>query len=174
MKRISKELRATAYHEAGHAVASYLLRIGLKGASIIPDEDSEGRVRNYPQPALARADYGRSAPMRDRIERLVKVLLAGEITERFISGKKRITIHQDHENAVSYLELLVSGDDELSAYLDLLSIQTKKMFAPPGIWLCVEVVADALIEHRTLSGRRLRAIIKEALLNSFTYPPVRL
>ena len=42
------ELRATAYHEAGHAVAALMLGRGFRSVSVIPNDESLGRVVRYP------------------------------------------------------------------------------------------------------------------------------
>jgi len=38
--------RATAFHEAGHAVTAHALGRGIVEVSILPDDDNEGHVRN--------------------------------------------------------------------------------------------------------------------------------
>ena len=47
MTRKQRRLWFTAYHEAGHAVAYFLLRFRVARVSVIPDEESLGRVRGY-------------------------------------------------------------------------------------------------------------------------------
>ena len=55
---------ATAYHEAGHAVAAFLLRRRLRRATIIPDEDSLGHIRTGRAPPTLQPDI--STSLRDR------------------------------------------------------------------------------------------------------------
>jgi ATP-dependent Zn protease len=43
-----REVVATAYHEAGHAVASWLLGRAVKAVSILPEGETLGRVTHYP------------------------------------------------------------------------------------------------------------------------------
>ena len=43
-RKLTKRER-TAYHEAGHAVANYHLRLSIKKISIIQEDDSLGRVK---------------------------------------------------------------------------------------------------------------------------------
>src|SRR5438552_1950774 len=45
---------AAAYHEAGHAVVGVLLRWAIREVSIIPDEQTIGRVRH---PRRSELDY---------------------------------------------------------------------------------------------------------------------
>jgi hypothetical protein len=44
----------TSYHEAGHVVVGVLLRWAIREVSIIPEEDSAGRVRH---PRKSELDY---------------------------------------------------------------------------------------------------------------------
>jgi hypothetical protein len=44
-KRIDRELLATAYHEAGHAVIAWVEDIPLLGASVIAGDGIDGYVR---------------------------------------------------------------------------------------------------------------------------------
>jgi ATP-dependent Zn protease len=41
--KVTRALQATAYHEAGHAVAGWYVGIEAKNLSIVPDADSLGR-----------------------------------------------------------------------------------------------------------------------------------
>jgi ATP-dependent Zn protease len=43
-KRTPEQLRSTAYHESGHAVVKIVLDLTFKKVSIIPEEDSSGRI----------------------------------------------------------------------------------------------------------------------------------
>ena len=42
-----RQLLCTAYHEAGHAVAYFLLDFAITRVSVIPDEENLGHVRGY-------------------------------------------------------------------------------------------------------------------------------
>lgn len=49
MRKTKNRLSAiekTAYHEAGHVVANYLLGFEIEYVTIVPDEDSEGHVKS--------------------------------------------------------------------------------------------------------------------------------
>jgi ATP-dependent Zn protease len=43
----AKRLRETAYHEAGHAVAAFRLRVAFRYVDIIPEGDQLGAVVHY-------------------------------------------------------------------------------------------------------------------------------
>lgn len=89
-----------AYHEAGHAVASFLLGREVLRASIIEAEDSKGRVDNQPRGTdwinrLEEADYESSwggfidCDIRKDIESEVMIILAGGLVQMKAMGLER-------------------------------------------------------------------------------------
>ena len=68
----------TAFHEAGHVCVARVLRIGVGGVSIVPDEHSYGRWTNHPTAPLD-VDGARG---RDRAQRLFGVGYAGVLAEQ--------------------------------------------------------------------------------------------
>ena len=75
---------ALAYHEAGHAVMAFLDRIALKGATIIPNDLYKGCVEHAN--LLHGEDIAIETPTRSRwrMERLVRVFLAGPVAQQRI------------------------------------------------------------------------------------------
>ena len=73
MKRPRRRHESTAYHEAGHAVAAFVLRlkIGRRGVTIVPDKERDmlGYV-NITAQLRERPDCATSARTRARIEAL--------------------------------------------------------------------------------------------------------
>jgi ATP-dependent Zn protease len=57
-KRKASTLAATAYHEAGHAVACFVMRAKVKTATILPSEDYSGRVRHE---NMFRGNFGQTS-----------------------------------------------------------------------------------------------------------------
>lgn len=112
-------LKRTAYHEAGHAVMAYILRIGLKEVTIIPDEDylgkfTHGRGRNI-QPEW---DYDQKT--RPEIERQAMVTLGGNVAEHLLTGKKHIAgSYEDYHKVVDLLSYL-AGAEEITYYVECL------------------------------------------------------
>jgi hypothetical protein len=112
------ELRSTAFHEAGHAVAAYHLGRGFGRVSIEPDEDSLGRVRHHagrknPVAAIEIADYEASfggfinGKLRRRLEIDVMIGLAGGLVEQELTGKEQ------HEVGIGLHKL---SDEERTAF----------------------------------------------------------
>jgi hypothetical protein len=43
---MGRSVELTAYHEAGHAVVAFALRRAVKGVSVVPNAESNGRLVN--------------------------------------------------------------------------------------------------------------------------------
>src|SRR5450631_721052 len=125
----SSQLKSTAYHEAGHAIAACLLNIGLrrKGVTIVPDR-AEGILGS----STSRRTIGRdiewdtSDRNRLRVERRVQTMLAGEITERRYAPRSVRHYHaeSDRSNAINALSYFTADQKELEAWWKLLYIRT--------------------------------------------------
>jgi hypothetical protein len=76
-------LEATAYHEAGHAVAAFQLRVGIgrRGVSIVPNEDWSGFAHTL-KGFSGRPDIERTGQMRLGAEKRAIVSFAGEAAQR--------------------------------------------------------------------------------------------
>ncbi len=91
MDRKLKQLTATAYHEAGHPVAAIEVNLPVKEVSIIPntERNSLGQCSEPKAPRwLLDAEYDVSLRVRDRLERMMIVLLAGPIAEARWTGRR--------------------------------------------------------------------------------------
>lgn len=73
--------RATAVHEAGHAVAAYLLHRPFTSISVVQDDGSYGRVHSRLPGGWFRPDIEVNARTRAMIEDRVMISLAGAETE---------------------------------------------------------------------------------------------
>ena len=118
MKRMTQQqLWATAYHEAGHAVAALAYGKGIRrqGATIVRNaEGAAGSVymlKHIPGDPSVDSLTGR---MRLRIEEDVIVLLAGGIAQREFRASSLRSYHgrSDHEAAIDLLMYIV-GDEDL-------------------------------------------------------------
>lgn len=111
----------TAYHEAGHAVASWLLERGIVRVSIAADEETLGFVEHYPrqrwQDRLEEADYQSSwggfidARLRRGVETDIMISLAGGMTEQELTGVP------DYETGSGISKLTEEEAQELAAKL---------------------------------------------------------
>lgn len=157
-----KREEATAYHEAGHAVMSALTGRRFIEVTIRPDEDAGnlGSVSHVEFPAWFNPEINQlDCRHRNWIEREVMVNFAGQIAQRKAAGH-RAGSWKDNENAIDIASYFVSGPRELGGYLSWLYIRAEN-FMELG-WSLVELIAKALLEHKTLSGRKIRSIVREA------------
>ena len=83
----TKHLRATAYHEAGHAAIAWHQGIRVRHVSIVPDAEYLGRVVHSDPLRGIRLDFDNSDRARLRAERLCRVLLAGFMVEKLHMGR---------------------------------------------------------------------------------------
>jgi Peptidase family M41 len=163
-KRARQRLEQTAYHEAGHAVAAYVVRRGVMKVSIAPDDTSLGRVHCQRWGEKFRPDAEVTSRTRARLEAGITVCLAGPEAERAFLGRRTIRGLESSDlhkacNLASYL----SGDPDVDgAYVYWLQLCTRSLLARPDNWAGVVALAAALLESPEISGRRSRQIIHEA------------
>jgi len=151
-----RERRATAYHEAGHAVVAWAEGIRLRSVSIIPTDDTDGRVEHVNQLWGSTIDSNRSDANRLKAERHVRVSLAGQLAQRKFDRRtvRKWHAQRDHESAVNVLGHLVQSNRELEAWLDLLSIQTEQLLKLH--WQMVRGLAQELMKRNRMGGKELR------------------
>src|SRR5579864_9460208 len=113
---------ATAYHEAGHAVAAVLegftlYKVQVGGPSIPVDADgltvsgSLAKTLNSEADGVARRD-------RVRIEKSVRIYLAGALAQRLHARRSCRTHHasSDFGRVIDLLSLVTRSTEELQAY----------------------------------------------------------
>jgi hypothetical protein len=179
---------AAAYHEAGHAVVGVLLRWAIRDVSIVPDDQTIGRVRH---PRRSELDYWlsdevkslkASAPslnrrvaippseltavqmrMRHRRARIdIAVRLAGRKAETRFTGTS--SVPGGGFDRLEVLDLARQLASELSIPADRVIVRESARASRllNENWRCVETVARALLVHGRLTGRQVRAIVNGA------------
>jgi len=162
--RVTKELRATAYHEAGHAVAAWHEHLPIRAVSVIADDDTLGRVHHPPSPASFRPDIDAGPRARTRIEAHAIAFLAGTHAERLVVQRvSDASWSEDRRRAGALLSYLCGSAEEEGAYWNLMNIRARGLMKQDQLRPALDALAAALLEHRRLSGRRARQIILEAL-----------
>jgi hypothetical protein len=159
-----RELRATAYHEAGHAVMRLELGRGVTRATVKPEGEALGRVRH--RPSKLDTDYpGVDWPYRRWAETEVMTLLAGPEAEEQLIGRRNDVGASSDDAKV--LEIAVEaegyGEERRDAYLEWLRLKVRDFVAHAHFWIQVEAVAAALLERETLTGAEIRQICRRAL-----------
>jgi hypothetical protein len=162
-------IERTAYHEAGHAVASIILRVGVRYVTIIPDlkEGSLGHCAGVS--SLRSPDQYEEHHFRRIFERGIIVRLAGTIAEAELTGRHGKGFNHvprtrgpsgwDGDVAIDLAYPITGGPEELSAYLDWLYFRTRNLLRVHHHWRAVERLAAALLERKKLSGREARRVI---------------
>ncbi len=160
--RITRDQRV-AYHEAGHAVMSILHRVALVSVTIAPGEGTDGVSKNRPVKGF-RPDLMADAKTRDMVERNIKILNAGHWAEYEFTGRNDWKGSLDDRQKASFLAATQCGDhDEVFAYVEWLWIATRNEIRMEYVWVAIVALAKALVEERTISGVRVRKIIKQAV-----------
>jgi hypothetical protein len=158
----AERLRLTAYHEAGHAVASWVRGVEIEGASIEPQESSLGRV------SLAHIE---AMEVYDEImhRRLVSFYTGVKAVELYTG---RPTAPDDPNtdprsrgsdwDAIMDLTLTLAGPEESAQVALQEQAEEDAQRILRENWRGVEAVADALLKHRSLDSADLSRILEEA------------
>jgi hypothetical protein len=159
--RSDTALRATAFHEAGHAVAAWSRGIKVTSATVVPAGRFLGQVTHVNPLRGVRLDCDGSDRARRRAEADIVVLLAGPAAQRRHNPRSWRSCHgaSDHERATD-LAMRVNGSEEAAeAYLNWLAIVARDEV--DTFWDVVERVARELFERRTLSAAEVAACCRE-------------
>lgn len=184
IRDIELSMSKTAYHEAGHAVLSYVLlpKIKIEQVTIAPRSEALGFVSYHNE------DYIDATSKAD-IFNDICVLLAGRIAKMHKYGEDGMETGaiSDLEvaTAQSYAAIALFGMDEELGYINVTSVQaglgeplfkekieqrvlkwiddaTKKTESEVArLWKAIEAVALALIDKEVIDGDELKAIIEE-------------
>lgn len=148
----ASELKALAYHEAGHAVVSAYEGLRPSKATIVADGDVLGSVAGPSRRAKSGSDKERA-----RFEKDVVVLLAGPIAEVRFSGTRRSKFAaKDHEQAVWRIQSFESDEKVQKAWLAYLEERAQAwIWRHWRCWNEIKLVAAALLERRSLNGREI-------------------
>ena len=162
-KRKELMLAATAYHEAGHAVACRLMGAKVKSATIVPKKgEYDGRVVHESMFRGLKPDIELTGRARLQIERSIIICLAGAAAQRRYNRKSWRSCHggSDFHWVVKIVTYVCEGEAEINAFIRWLEIRTDSLIAT--YWDAVQRVAEALLKHKTLPGDEVVALIDEA------------
>lgn len=150
---LESRLESNAYHEAGHAVAAYLLQRGIEYVSIRPKDGTLGRC--IPT-QIKRVDE----------EQELLIILAGPFAEKVMTGSISQDSYGIDRDMWNDLALQLCGDRErVNVYLYELGLITQDTFTLPPVKAAVEALAQHLLRRRCLWGRAARRVIRDALYN---------
>lgn len=157
-------LIAAAFHEAGHAVAAYHLKVRFRRIAIGKDSAKElGWLELWLTPQVT-ADGAVDMRTEHAIERSVIVLLAGSQAERMALGRaKYLGSGLDFFEAVRYAGYLCRRRPEISAYLRWMQLRVHALVERPTWRRPIEALAACLVQRRELGAREARSIIRRAI-----------
>jgi hypothetical protein len=155
------KLERAAYHEAGHAVVSYLVHRRLACVSIIPNPVGHCEYRNL---ATFKSHALLTSRLRAQVEKLIMVLLAGAITEHLKTGRIfRKGSDEDIKQAHDAAMYLIDDDKEAKSFVDWLWEHTGNILSYEPHWAAVEALAQELMERRFIGERLARRIIRSSI-----------
>src|ERR1039458_2488126 len=132
--RISDPKTLTAYHEAGHAAISLWLGVTFKTASIVPDEESEGRVvaefRRWFNP-----DTSSHASQDELMRLMIHILLAGPEAERRVAGRyDEVGAGSDWRNASNLVGKLHYSETAMGSLIQYSKAVVREAFDVKRCW----------------------------------------
>jgi hypothetical protein len=161
----SKEIVATAFHEAGHAIANITLGLGFKYVTIEPDKaaGSLGHMTPNDYPAWFNPEIDKSDRGRLFAEKQILSCFAGDAAEAHWRGRHnwrgmRCDFHQ-LANLTSYV--CGFGGEEEAAYIKWLHIRARNLIVAREHWLQVKIVANTLLKQKHITKRVCERIINE-------------
>jgi hypothetical protein len=146
------ELAATAYHEAGHAIARWHFGYPIDRVTITPAEDYAGAVGSASPLAELELDIDRSEETEQHMQQAVMVAFAGPEAQRrydpaaFHGWQASV----DYDEAMERLLWLGGTGERAMAICDVLSSKTKDLVE--ANWPSIEKLAAALLEHGELTS----------------------
>ena len=157
MTRKERQLKATAFHEAGHVVAAIVLGLPLRRATITPEGQSLGHVLHQRAGKWFRPDLVLIRLVQVRVEHHAISSLAGRAAERLLTGRwNHVGARTDYDQALDILSFICSSPEQLSLYFRLMDLRARAL-----VDLCrvqIERIAAGLLEQKTLREPELRAL----------------
>lgn len=165
MKTRRRKHESTAYHEAGHAVAAFTLRLKIcrRGVTIVPDKERDMLgYANVTAQLRGRPDTATSARTRARIEAWAVAHLAGDVAERKFTGRRRFGRHSDLLHASDLLEHISTSVEQFDARLRVAYAGAQDLIEDN--WVSVQTVAEELLRKRTLSADEVAKLVLPQLV----------
>jgi len=157
----------TAIHEAGHAVVSRVVGVAIRRVTIEPDDGAHGHVWTFGPGKWFQPDAVMDGRTRHTIEQHVMVLTAGRAAQARVTDDSvnvMLGAEKDFDTTMELARRMTLGEsEEAAAYVEWLSLRTKNLLHHPVWWAAVEGLAQRLLTEPTMSGRRCRQVIQEAI-----------
>lgn len=173
---VSPDDEGIAFHEAGHAVAAYLLQAPIAEVSIVPDGDTAGRCVARRVIGVAPGTTLRNILRDDRAaaERSAMIAMAGRAADALylkLDTQSGDVLPLDtlmrNVGDINYaldLFLALSGsEDTARRYVAVLALRVEALLKVAPNWAAVESLARVLLVSRSVGGGRALAVIMRAI-----------
>lgn len=158
----------TAYHEAGHAAIAHALGCRVKRVSIIPDDDTWGRVSHSIPSWFHELQYNVTPSREIKAHQHIMICLAGAAAIAVHAGRQTWNgAEGDIRQAYDLADCLTSGPKESRALVAWLWTRTRAQTARPQTWSWVEGIAQALLSHGDLTKTQCGDILSRATQDHF-------
>jgi hypothetical protein len=155
----SDELKATAYHEAGHAVMALELGRPIHKVTIVPGQSDIGLKRD----GVCHIKKGRSKASKDWLEDEVLILFAGLVAEARWTGTYNFPgATQDLRQIRRYSLMRADGEKQIERLERRWFQKTEHYLSDPVLWSATETIAESLLQSQTISGRAARHLMEQA------------
>jgi len=132
--------------------------------TIDPSEDWLGSVCGHKVSKCFRPDVDGWGGTRSVAERILMVLVAGDVAEsRLERRQSRPGSSDDLVKAFELASRICGSDEEVEAYLNWLYIRIGCLLEIEYHWKAVEAVAAALLTRKRIGYRKARSIVKNAI-----------
>jgi hypothetical protein len=161
----ANQLKATAYHEAGHAVACDRLGFKIKRVTIVRKKGEYLGACPVKHLRLHQADVvGRRACCKQLgryHDYIVSIFAGGEAQRRFCARSlTRFSTSTDYEIVNGFLFGLHSGrKKEIFHVFRYLRARAQSFVSYPSNWRIIQDLATALLERKTLTGEEAKAVL---------------
>jgi ATP-dependent Zn protease len=160
-RKITRELRAIAHHEAGHAVVAWRLGLKFRRVTIKSEGDSLGHVLNVRGPKWLN-DVGIISSVRLRLhaERYIVYGMAGQIAEEKFRGRRpKPWAHADDDRSAIVLAMraIPGSQRTVNAFLHYCFESARDIV--DSQWPQVTAVAAALLAQDTLTYEETLEVI---------------
>ena len=160
-------LAATAYHEAGHALAHHVLGWGNGEVTIVPDKERVGSARIADGARLRRLlrqlEFGTiNTLLVAKCHDHILCLLAGKEAQKKFRPKsiRSYMARSDHNAAAELLVSLYQDQKERNAASRYLELRTRNLISGTVHWRMIQDLAVALLERQTLTGEAVNTIFQ--------------
>ena len=153
-------LKATAYHEAGHAVMAYLIGRPVEKVTISPAHLQTGGSRL----GACKIQKGRTKSSKDELEDEVLILLAGMVGESHVTNRYcQEGASQDLRAVRRLLEKRATSERQLDKLARRMLDKTEHVLNDESNARAIQLIADALMNDETISGRAVKHLFEQAV-----------